>query len=111
MQKYILNGEVALLHSDDWGTPWATWYPETMFDGELIKLYLRWLGVDSNDKAEEEVNDAARRYLAQIHPAVAFRGFDSLKLSWIKPGQEFIIKEYDGVETVLLKDKVKWLVA
>jgi hypothetical protein len=111
MQKYVLNGEVALLHSDDWGTPWATWYPETMFDPELIKLYLRWLETDYDTAEEEEANDAARRYLKESHPQVAFRGFGSLKLSWIKQGEEFIIREYDGVETVLLKDKVKWLVA
>jgi len=111
MQKYILNGEVALLHSDDWGTAWATWYPETMFDAELIKLYLRWLGADSDTKLEREAEDAAYNYLKQAHPDVAFRGFDSLKLTWIKQGQEFIIKEYDGIETIVLKDKIKWLVA
>ena len=111
MQKYVLNGEVAILHSDSWGTAWATWYPETMFDCELIKLYLWWLGADCNTELEREVEDAAYKYLKQVHPDVTFRGFDGLKLSWIKQGQEFIIKEYDGIETIVLKDKVKWLVA
>jgi hypothetical protein len=111
MQKYVLNGEVALLHSDSWGTAWATWYPETMFDCELIKLYLWWLGADSNTELEHEIEYAARLYLEHAHPEVTFRGFDGLKLSWIKQGQEFIIREYDGIETVLLKDKINWLVA
>jgi hypothetical protein len=110
MQKYVLNGEVALLHSDDWGTAWATWYPETMFDAELIKLYLWWLGTD-NSEIEHEVEYAARLYLEHAHPDVHFRGFEGLKLSWIKQGQEFIIKEYDGIETIMLKDKINWLVA
>jgi hypothetical protein len=111
MQKYILNGEVALIHSDDWGTPWATWYPETMFDCELIKLYLRWLGADCNSEQEHEMEYAAKLYLEHAHPDVVFRGFQGLKLTWIKQGQEFIIKEYDGVEIVLLKDKINWLIA
>jgi hypothetical protein len=111
MQKYIFNGEVALIHSDDWGVAWATWYPETMFDGELIKLYLRWLGTDCDTQLEREAEDAAYNYLKEAHPQVAFRGFDGLKLTWLKPGQEFIIKEYDGIETVMLKDKINWLVA
>jgi hypothetical protein len=111
MQKYVLNGEVALIHSDDWGTPWATWYPETMFDGELVKLYLRWLGADCGTQAEREAEDAAYNYLKQAHPDVSFRGFDGLKLSWIKQGQEFIIREYDGIETVVLKQDIKWMVA
>jgi len=110
MQKYILNGEVALLHSDGWGTAWATWYPETMFDRELIKHYLHWLGADDSEQ-EHEAEYAAQLYLERAHPDVAFRGFEGLRLTWLKPGQEFIIKEYDGVETILLKDKVKWLVA
>jgi hypothetical protein len=111
MQKYILNGEAALIHSDDWGTPWATWYPETMFDRELIGHYLRWLGTDCDTEQEHEAEYAARLYLEHAHPEVAFRGFAGLKLTWIKQGQEFIIREYDGIETVLLKDKVKWLMA
>jgi len=111
MQKYILNGEAALLHSDDWGTPWATWYPETMFDAELIKLYLRWLGTDYATEREREAEDAAYTYLKHAHPDVTFRGFAGLKLTWIKLGQEFIIREYDGIEIVMFKDKIKWLVA
>ena len=111
MQKYILNGEVAIIHSDDWGTAWATWYPETMFDRELVKHYLRWLGTDCNSEQEHEAEYAAKLYLEQAHPDVHFRGFQGLKLTWIKQGQEFIIKEYDGVEIIMLKDKVKWLVA
>jgi hypothetical protein len=111
MARYVLNGEVALLHSDSWGTAWATWYPETMFDPELTKLYLWWLGADCNSEMEREVENAAYKYLEQTHPDVAFRGFDGLKLSWIKPGQEFIIREYDGIETIVLKEEIKWLVA
>ena len=111
MAKYILNGEVAIIHSDSWGTAWATWYPETMFDRELIKHYLHWLGAEDDAEREHEAEYAARLYLERAHPDVAFRGFEGLRLTWLKPGQEFIIKEYDGVETVLLKNKVKWIVA
>jgi hypothetical protein len=81
-----------------------------MFDRELIKHYLHWLGADDSE-IEHEAEYAARLYLEQAYPDVAFRGFEGLRLTWLKPGQEFIIKEYDGIETIMLKDKVKWLVA
>jgi hypothetical protein len=82
-----------------------------MFDRELIGYYLRWLGADSDTEQEHEAEYAARLYLEQAHPDVAFRGFDGLKLTWLKPGQEFIIREYDGIETIMLKDKIKWSIA
>ena len=111
MQKYVLNGEVALLHSDSWGTPWATWYPETMFDRELVKHYLHWESADCNSEQEHEAEYAAKLYLEQAYPDVYFRGFNGLKLSWIKQGEEFLIREYDGIETIVCKQNVKWMMA
>lgn len=111
MQKYIFNGQVALIHSDDWGTAWATWYPETMFDGELIKLYLRWQDTELDSQEQLQAEDAAYLYLKEQHPDVSFRGFDGLRLTWLPEGQEFIIREYDGIETIVLKQDIKWITA
>jgi hypothetical protein len=111
MQKYIFNGQVAVIHSCDWGTAWATWYPETMFDAELIKLYLWWQDTEPNSQLRLEVEDAAYFYLRETHPDVTYRGFDGLKLTWLPEGQEFIIREYDGIETIVLKQEMKWITA
>ena len=111
MAKYVLNGQVALIHSDDWGTAWATWYPETMFDPELIKLYLWWQDTTPGTQLQLELEDAAYLYLKQVHPDVSFRGFDGLRLTWLPEGQEFIIREYDGIETIVLKQDIKWITA
>jgi len=111
MARYVLNGRVALIHSDDWGTAWATWYPETMFDPELIKLYLWWQDTEPNSTLAQQVEDAAYTYLKEAHPDVSFRGFDGLRLTWMPEGQEFIIREYDGIETIVLKEDIKWKVA
>jgi hypothetical protein len=111
MQKYIFNGQVALIHSDNWGTAWATWYPETMFDGELIKLYLWWQDTEPNSQLRLQVEDAAYFYLKETHPDVTYRGFDGLRLTWLPEGQEFFIREYDGIETIVLKQEMKWMVA
>jgi hypothetical protein len=111
MQKYIFNGQVALIHSDGWGTAWATWYPETMFDGELIKLYLRWQDTEVNSQERLQAEDDAYFYLREQHPDVSFRSFDGLRLTWLPEGQEFIIREYDGIETIVLKQDIKWITA
>lgn len=111
MQKYVLNGQVAVLHSNDWGTPWATWHPETMFDKQLIKLFLAWRDAEMSSLEELKLEDRAWRYLRDAHPDVSFRGFDGLTVTWLPEGQEFLIREYDGVEVVVRKGEIKWLVA
>lgn len=111
MQKYVVNGQVAVLHSCDWGTPWATWYPETMFDAQLIKLYLRWQDTECGSKEELRVEDDAYFYLREQHPDATYRGFEGLTVTWLPEGQEFIIREYDGVEVVVRKDEIKWMIA
>ncbi len=82
-----------------------------MFDPELIKLYLRWQDTEADSQERLQAEDDAYFYLREQHPDVAFRGFDGLKLSWIKQGQEFIIKEYDGIEVIVLKEEIQWKVA
>lgn len=111
MQKYILNGQVAVIHSNGWGTPWATWHPETIFDAQFIRLYLRWQDTECGSLEERKAEDAAYFYLKEWHPHVAFRGFDSLELTWLPEGQEFIIREYDGIEVIVRKEEIKWKVA
>ena len=38
-------------------------------------------------------------------------GASDLAVAWVPPGTEFIIEDYDGAETVTLKDKVTWVTA
>jgi len=111
MEKLIQDGKVAVLHSKDWGTPWATWYPETMFDGQLIELFLEWQSHPLDSLEEFMVADRAYFYLQDKHPEVTFRGFGDLTVTWLPEGQEFIIREYDGVEIIVLKEEIKWLKA
>jgi hypothetical protein len=113
MQKLIENGFVATLHSSDWGTPWATNYPETMFDAHLIKLFLDWRELKAQDRqvAALKLEDRAYQYLQDNHQDVVFRGFEGLTVTWLLEGQEFQIREYDGIERLVLKEEQEWLVA
>jgi hypothetical protein len=38
-------------------------------------------------------------------------GVDDLAVEWIPEGADFIINEYDGAETIVLKDQMKWIKA
>jgi hypothetical protein len=40
-----------------------------------------------------------------------FGGADELKVVLVKTGSDFIIHEYDGAESIQLKDEMKWLQA
>lgn len=112
MQKLIENGYVAVLHSKDWGTPWATWHPQTMFDKGFIQLFLEWRSHPVDSLAAHKAEDRAYEYLRDKHPdVVAFRGFEGLTVTWLAEGQEFIIREYDGIEVIVLKEEIQWKVA
>jgi len=113
MRKLIENGFVATLHSCDWGTAWATSYPETMFDAYLIKLFLDWRELKAQDRqvGALKLEDRAYEYLQDNHQDVVFRGFEGLTVTWLLEGQEFQIREYDGIERLVLKEEQEWLVA
>lgn len=111
VEKLVQDGKVAVLHSKDWGTPWATWYPETMFDSKLIQLFLKWQSHPLNSLEEFMAADRAYYYLHVKYPDVVFRGLEGLTVTWLPEGQEFIIREYDGVEILVLKEEIKWIKA
>jgi hypothetical protein len=111
MQKLIENGFVAVIHSCDWGTPWATWHPQTMFDRGFIQLFLDWRGLPKGSIEALKAEDRAYQYLHDNHPDVIFRGFEGLAVTWLVEGQEFLVREYDGIEAIVLKEEIQWKVA
>ena len=111
MKKLVENGFVAVIHSNDWGTPWATWYPDTMFDPQLIQLFLDWRALPRESIDAHKQEDRAHQYLQDAHPEATFRGFNGLTITWLAEGQEFIVREYDGIEVIVLKDEIQWKVA
>ena len=101
MNKLIRDGKVAVLISYGYGGGFYTWGapPEAIFDPKLVEL------VESVDF------DGAYEYVENTYPGVYTGGVGDLEVVWVDEGEEFIIKEYDGSESIQLKSKTQWITA
>jgi hypothetical protein len=102
MDKVIVNGKVAVLYSPGFGSGWYTWnqeFPELIFSPAIVKL------------VEQEKFDELETYMELKYPEVFKGGMMDLEIQWIPVGTEFRINEYDGAESVELKDEVGWFTA
>jgi hypothetical protein len=102
MNKLVRDGMVAVLYSPDYGSGWYTWnqdHPELLFDPAIVKL------------VEENKWDELKTYVTLKYPKLYTGGMDDLKVAWIPEGAMFRINEYDGDESIELKDDADWFTA
>ena len=101
MEKVIREGKVGVLVSPGFGGGFSTWgYPtEAIFDPTLIELV-------ENEKVQEAVD-----YCEFTWPKEYSGGVQDLVVVWVPEGKEFIIEEYDGSESLMLKEEYNWITA
>jgi hypothetical protein len=102
MNKLVRDGMVAVLYSPDYGSGWYTWntnHPELLFDPAIVQL------------VEEEKFDELKTYVTLKYPNIYEGGMWELKVAWIPEGAMFRVNEYDGDESIELKDDADWFTA
>ena len=101
MNKVIKDGKVAVLISYGYGGGFYTWGapPEAIFDPKLVEL------------VESEDFDGAEEYVMNTYPVIYTSGVGDLAVVWLDEGEEFIINEYDGSESIQFKNKTQWITA
>ena len=101
MNKVIKDGKVAVLISYGFGSGFYTWGAplEAIFDPKLVEL------------VESEDYDSANEYVKNTYPGVYTGGVEDLSVVWIDEGEEFIIEEYDGNESIQFKNETQWITA
>jgi len=100
MNRVIRNGQVAVVYSPGYGAGWSTWntnVPDMVFDPGLVDLVL------------EGNKEKILAYVILRWSNASLGGVDDLEVEWVPEGVDFIINEYDGAETIVLKDRMKWL--
>jgi hypothetical protein len=108
VSKVIRDGKVAVLYSPGFGAGWSTWayrgeedYRDFMlFDPTLVGMVERGASV-------EEIE----AYVLSVHPDTYCGGADDLTIEWLPVGTSFRIHEYDGSESVEVRDNMDWNVA
>jgi hypothetical protein len=102
MNKLVRDGMVAVLYSPDYGSGWYTWntnHPELLFDPAIVQL------------VEEDKFDELKTYVTLKYPNIYEGGMWELKVAWIPEGAIFRVNEYDGDESIELKDDADWFTA
>ncbi len=102
MEKLIEKGKVAVLYSPGFGAGWYTWnqtVPQILFDPAIVKF------------VEKEKFDELATYVALKYPDIYTGGMKDLKVAWIPEGTLFRVDDYDGNESIELKENDNWLVA
>jgi hypothetical protein len=102
IQKLSEDGKVAVLYSPGFGAGWYTWNtdtPEILFDPAIVRL------------VEKNQFDELATYVVLKYPDIYTGGMKDLVVEWIPEGTLFKINDYDGSESIELKENEDWLVA
>lgn len=92
VEKYIKDGKVAILHTNNWGTGWCNLWDDQpkdkIWDKELVEALL--------SKNQEAFNQRCHSL------SILSRVLDDLTITWVPIGREFFVIEYDGVESIYI---------
>ena len=108
MNKVIRDGKVAVLVSPGFGAGWSTWsyvgeedYRNFMlFDPTLVDMVERGASAETIET-----------YVTSMYSDVYCGGADGLTIQWLPVGTAFRIHEYDGSESVEIRDDIQWTIA
>ena len=102
INKLIRNGQVAVLYSPGFGAGWSTWnreWPEIIFDPAIVEF------VEKDQWAE------LATYVGVKYTGIYTGGMAQLTVQWVPQGSLFKINEYDGAESIELKESDDWITA
>jgi hypothetical protein len=102
VEKVIRDGKVAVVYSPGFGAGWSTWAhsgegKNLLFDPMIVNC------VENGDKAK------LATYMAMRYPDVYTGGMEDLRIEWLPEGTLFRIHEYDGSESIEVKEEMDWV--
>ena len=113
MKKVIRDGKVAVLVSPGFGAGWSTWVYHGG-EGEDYRGHIDFMLFDPTLVTMVERGDsveAIESYVTALYPHTYCGGADDLTVEWLPVGTAFRIHEYDGSETVEIRDDINWTIA
>jgi hypothetical protein len=106
MEKYIKDGKVAVLYSPSFGAGWSTWNydelrQELLYSPAIVEMVLAGKNGDEISKyCEKTYGDTGY-----------FGGAKDLQVEWMPVGTKFLVREYDGSESIQYMETSVWSVA
>lgn len=108
VEKFILDGQVAVLVSRGFGAGWYSWeHDERMlFDPVLVEML-----VYADDPDDMSFQNKLEKVAEERYPQAYLGGLDGLCVHWVPVGVRFRIEEYDGAEDLRLESSYSWITA
>lgn len=108
--RVVRDGRVAVLISPDFGAGWSTWadaeYQQAvLFDPWIVDILL------SDQYNTKEKHDRIQAYCNLKYPNMYLGGLQNLTVEWVLEGIWFRVTEYDGNESIELKENNDWIQA
>ena len=106
MEKMIRDGKVAVLISGGFGAGWSTWAGENL---EGMAMDARLVQACMDNVSEEVLLETLEEVFGEdFDPYLG--GWKDVCVDWVPQGARFVIREYDGSESILLiSDKTTML--
>ena len=112
MNRYEKDGNVAVLISPGYGAGWSTWADEDeqhllLFDPAIVEIVLEHQADYDRSIMEKKIENifSLKSYSSYMG------GIRDLEVVWVPKGTAFQIREYDGSESIVLKENDDWFVA
>lgn len=109
MKKVIRDGKVAVIYSPGYGGGWYYDHriKELVFHPKLVEL----IEQDRKEEITEELLAEILNVDMEKVSGLRFYSKKQLEIEWVDEGSVFTIHEYDGYETVVLRENHDWLTA
>lgn len=113
MEKVIRDGEVAVLYSPSHTAGWYSWHDrkELLFDPYVVNIVLEHREKHPRAKLPSRLAREIIRYGKEQYESAYCEAAYDLEVHWLPVGTEFRIEEYDGAESVVMKDEYEWVTA
>lgn len=115
MEKYMKDGNVAILISPGFGAGWSTWEGDSLaYDKRVVEFFLN---CDDETKKKIAVLDskenkkATKLFKSWGYDDVYFGGFEDIVIKWLPEGTKYMITQYDGSETLKTIEDIGWQTA
>ena len=109
MEKLIRDDRVAVLVSPGFGAGWYSWHrnEDLLFDPFIAETLIQCDEVFGETQINEITDYVTKTYGDDNY----LGGLDQLAIVWLPVGTEFRIDEYDGAESLVVKEDEEWMIS
>jgi hypothetical protein len=107
MEKVIRDGKVAVIYSPNWGAGWYSWhnFEALVYHPTLVEMI--------EEGRHHDITEELCKILLGLNDDnyLTISCVEDLKIEWLPVGTQFRIDEYDGNESIIIKEDEFWLTA